>query len=79
MTTGIAAPKPSPVKNRAAMSVARPVANIVEREARPNRVTPPTSTGLRPNRSARRPPKVAERKTPTALAVRNNPSWRGSR
>ena len=49
----------------------------VSRQARPNAQVEPTTTHLRPKRSARMPPIIANRNTPTALALKNMPICAG--
>ena len=67
---GIAPPNPSPVRNRAAVSEGIAGAKDVRRERQPKAMSDTTSTTLRPNRSARRPPTMAPSRRPAPLAAK---------
>ena len=56
---GSAAPKPRPTRKRTANSDTKFPANAVASVKMPNTDTAPMNTGLRPIRSARRPPNAA--------------------
>src|ERR1700686_5872397 len=67
---GIAPPNPSPVRNRAAVSEGIAGAKDVRGEKQPKAMSDTTSTTLRPNRSARRPPPMAPSRRPAPLAAK---------
>ncbi len=74
---GIAPPSPRPVASRASVSVGMSQAAAVSSEQTPNASSDTVSTGLRPIRSASRPPAMAPSSRPTLAAVKNRPSWPG--
>jgi hypothetical protein len=66
---GIAAPRPTPVTKRSALSCVRSAAKADDRQATPNSSTEPTSTRLRPRRSASGPANSAPPARPNSAAL----------
>ena len=66
---GNAAPKPRPASTRNTNSAMKFGAAIMPSVKRPKAATAPISTGLRPRKSASRPPMMAPRTMPTLLKV----------
>src|SRR5260221_7826021 len=77
MRFGIAPPRPSPVSNRMPDSDCMFPARVVRSENSPKAASEPTSTGLRPIRSAIRPPATAPSKSPAPLAAKTMPNQNG--
>ena len=64
-------------KNRMAHSACMFPASVVRSEASPKAASEPTSTGLRPIRSASRPPATAPSRSPAPLAAKSRPNQNG--
>ncbi|MCY1443034.1 hypothetical protein D9M71_594300 [compost metagenome] len=70
---GKAAPRPTPVRQRATSRLLKSQAIVVTSENNPNRATDAISTRLRPMRSANNPPRKAPGSRPKIPALKTHP------
>ena len=79
MMLGITPPMANPASTRATIRPEKSVGRVVSTVATPRVATDATSTGLRPNRSAKYPPITAPIASPIRLALKIQPNCSGPR